>query len=136
MLQRRHNTAGNGKDLPIRQTGPTPGSSSSLAGKAKRSDRCPNDVDRQTSVLNRRILPHNIDARTAPAKRLLGLVRDLLKKVDDPEDPITRSRLVGAALLIMKQETLAHDLAAGKEVSPDTVVRVTNATERALSRLK
>ena len=65
----------------------------------------------------------------------MGLVRDLAKKVNDPEDPITRSRLVGAALLIMEQESLAHALAAGKVVDADIVVRVANATERALDRL-
>ncbi len=63
-------------------------------------------------------------------------MRDLAKRVDDPEDTVTRARLVAAALLIMEQESLAHVLAAGKEVSPDDVVRVTNATARALSRLK
>ena len=96
----------------------------------------PNDVDRQTSALNRRILPHGVDGRSAPAKRLMGLVRDLAKRVDDPENPITRARLVAAALLIMAQESLAHDLAAGKVVSPDDIVRIANATERSMSRLK
>lgn len=95
-----------------------------------------NDIDRSTSALNRRILPHGVDGRSAPAKRLMGLVRDLAKRVDDPEDTITRARLVAAALLIMEQESLAHDLAAGKAISSDDVVRVSNATERALSRLK
>lgn len=66
----------------------------------------------------------------------MGLVRDLAKRVDDPEDTVTRARLVAAALLIMQQESMAHDLAAGKEVSPDDVVRIANATERALARLK
>lgn len=99
------------------------------------SFRCPNNVDRTTSALNRRILPQHVDGRSAPAKRLMGLVRDLAKKVDDPEDPITRSRLVGAALLIMEQESLAHALAAGKVVDADIVVRIANATERALDRL-
>ncbi|MCH9025790.1 MAG: hypothetical protein IIA05_01590 [Proteobacteria bacterium] len=65
----------------------------------------------------------------------MGLIRDLSKQVDDPENPITRTRLVGAALLIMEQESLAHALAAGKVVDADTVVRIANATERALSRL-
>ena len=95
-----------------------------------------NYVDRQTSALNRRILPHGVDGRSAPAKRLMGLVRDLAKRVDDPENPITRARLVAAALLIMAQESLAHDLAAGKVVSPDDIVRIANATERSMSRLK
>ncbi len=81
-------------------------------------------------------MPHGVDGRSAPAKRLMGLVRDLAERVDDPENPITRSRLVGAALLIMQQESMAHDLAAGKVVDADTVVRVANATERALSRLQ
>ena len=66
----------------------------------------------------------------------MGLVRDLAKRVEDPEDTVTRARLVAAALLIMEQESLAHALAAGKEVSPDDVVRISNATERALARLK
>ena len=134
MLQRTNNT-GNGKDLPTRRARDEPRSSSSPAGMAKRSDRCPSNVDRQTSALNRRILPRHVDGRSAPAKRLMGLVRDLAKRVDDPEDPITRSRLVGAALLIMEQESLAHALAAGKVVDADTVVRIANATERALNRL-
>ena len=95
-----------------------------------------NVIDRQTSALNRRILPHGVDGRSAPAKRLMGLVRDLAKRVDDPEDTVTRSRLVGAALLIMEQEALAHAVADGKVVSPDDVVRISNATERALARLK
>lgn len=95
-----------------------------------------NDIDRSTSALNRRILPHHVDGRSAPAKRLIGLVRDLAKRVDDPGDAVTRARLVAAALLIMEQESLAHALAAGKVVDADTVVRISNATERALSRLK
>ncbi len=95
-----------------------------------------NYIDRQTSALNRRILPRHVDGRSAPAKRLMGLVRDLAKRVDDPDDTVTRSRLVAAALLIMQQESMAHDLAAGKTVSCEDVVRVANATERALSRLK
>lgn len=99
------------------------------------SSRGSNDVDRSTSALCRRILPHHVDGRSAPAKRLMGLIRDLSKQVDDPENPITRTRLVGAALLIMEQESLAHALAAGKVVDADTVVRIANATERALSRL-
>jgi hypothetical protein len=66
----------------------------------------------------------------------LGLVRDLAERVEDPEDTVTRSRLVAAALLIMQQESMAHDLAAGKTVSCEDVVRVANAAERALSRLK
>ena len=66
----------------------------------------------------------------------MGLVRDLAERVDDPEDPITRARLVAAALLIMQQESMAHDLAAGKTVSCEDVVCVANATERALSRLR
>ncbi|KKK64272.1 hypothetical protein LCGC14_2985920, partial [marine sediment metagenome] len=73
---------------------------------------------------------------SAPAKRLMGLVRALAKKVDDSEDPVMRSRLVGAALLIMQQESMAHALADGKVVSCEDVVRVANATERALARLK
>lgn len=85
--------------------------------------------------MNRRILPHGVDGRSAPAKRLLGLVRDLAKRVDDPEDTVTRARLVAAALLIMEQESLAHDLAAGKTINCEDVVRVANATERALARL-
>lgn len=93
-------------------------------------------IDRQTSALNRRILPHGVDGRSAPAKRLTGLVRDLAKRVDDPGDAVTRARLVAAALLVMQQESLAHDLAAGKEVGCDDVVRIANATERALARLK
>ena len=95
-----------------------------------------NEVDRSTSALNRRILPHHVDGRSAPAKRLMGLVRDLAKRVDDPEDPVTRSRLVAAALLIMQQESMAHDLASGKTINCEDVVRVANATERALARLK
>ena len=57
----------------------------------------------------------------------MGLVRDLAERVDDPENPITRARLVAAATLVMAQESLAHALAAGKVVNPDDVVRVTNA---------
>ena len=126
----------NGSDLPAgRATDEGQSSGTSTAMDAESSPR-PNDVDRQTSALNRRILPHGVDGRSAPAKRLMGLVRDLAKRVDDPENPITRARLVAAALLIMAQESLAHALAAGKQVSPDDVVRISNATERALSRLK
>lgn len=93
-------------------------------------------VDRATSCLNRRILPHGVDGRSAAAKRLSGLVRDLAKYAEDPSSPITRARCVAAALLIMEQESLAHALAAGKVVSADEVVRVAHATERALARLK
>ena len=105
-------------------------------GKDAESSPRPNDIDRSTSALNRRILPRHVDGRSAPAKRLMGLVRDLAKRVEDPEDTVTRARLVAAALLIMEQESLAHDLAAGKLVDANTVVRVSNATERALARLK
>ena len=111
-------------------------SSGTQHGMVTDSSSRSNDIDRQTSALNRRILPHGVDGRSAPAKRLMGLVRDLAKRVDDPKDTITRSRLVGAALLIMEQESLAHDLAAGKAISLDDVVRISNATERALARLK
>lgn len=111
-------------------------SSGSPAGMVADSSSRANYIDRSTSALNRRILPNGVDGRTAPAKRLMGLVRDLAKRVDDPKDTITRSRLVGAALLIMEQESLAHDLAAGKAISLDDVVRISNATERALARLK
>ena len=103
---------------------------------ASDSSNSSNQIDRQTSALNRRILPHGVDGRSAPAKRLLGLVRDLAKRVEDPEDTVTRARLVAAALLIMKQESLAHDIAGDKAVSCEDVVRVANATERALSKLK
>ena len=112
------------------------GSPGTPAGLVADSSRSAHYIDRSTSALNRRILPHHVDGRSAPAKRLMGLVRDLAKRVDDPEDTITRSRLVGAALLIMQQESLAHDLAAGKAVGCDDVVRIANATERALARLK
>ena len=66
----------------------------------------------------------------------MGLVRDLAKRVDDPGDAVTRARLVAAAMLVMAQESLAHSLADGKVGNPDDVVRIANATERALSRLK
>ena len=66
----------------------------------------------------------------------MGLVRDLAKRVDDPGDAVTRARLIAAAMLVMAQESLAHSLADGKVVNPDDVVRIANATERALSRLK
>ena len=104
-------------------------------GMVSDSSSSGNYIDRQSSALNRRILPHGIDGRSAPAKRLMGLVRDLAKRVDDPEDTVTRARLVAAALLIMQQESMAHDLAAGKTINCEDVVRVANATERALARL-
>ena len=111
-------------------------SSRTQHGVVEDSPSSSNPIDRQTSALNRRILPHHVDGRSAPAKRLLGLVRDLAKRVDDPDDTVTRARLVAAALLIMQQESMAHDVAAGKTVSCEDVVRVANAAERALSRLK
>ena len=131
MLQRRNN-AMNGRNGATDETHSLGTPDDMVAD----SSRGPNDVDRSTSALNRRILPRHVDGRSAPAKRLMGLVRDLAKRVENPEDPITRARLVAASLLIMEQESLAHALAAGKVVDADTVVRVANATERALSRLK
>ena len=131
MLQRRNSAMNRRNGSAIE------GQSSDIQhGMASDSSSSGNVIDRQTSALNRRILPHGVDGRSAPAKRLLGLVRDLAKRVDDPEDTVTRSRLVGAALLIMEQEALAHAVADGKVVSPDDVVRISNATERALARLK
>ena len=91
--------------------------------------------DCQTSALNRRILPHHIDGRSREAKRLVGLVQDFAKQVDDPNNPVTRARLMGAALLVMQQESMAHRVAAGQAVDADDVVRVHHATERALARL-
>ncbi len=126
----------NGSDLPARRATDEGHSSGTQHGMVEDSSSRPNNIDRSTSALNRRILPHGVDGRSAPAKRLLGLVRDLAKRVDDPEDTVTRARLVAAATLVMAQESLAHDLAAGKVVSPDDVVRICNAAERALSRLK
>ena len=131
MLQRT-----NGSDLPAGRATTKGQSSSTPANMVAKSSGHPNEVDRSTSALNRRILPHHVDGRSAPAKRLLGLVRDLAERVDDPEDTVTRARLVGAALLIMEQEALAHAVADGKVVSTDDVVRISNATERALARLK
>ena len=131
MLQRS-----NGSNVPACRATNEANSSGTPDGMVADSSTHPKYIDRSTSALNRRILPHGVDGRSAPAKRLMGLVRDLAKRVDDPEDPITRARLVAAALLIMEQESLAHTLAAGKEVSPDDVVRISNATERALARLK
>ena len=92
-------------------------------------------IDRQTSALNRRILPHGVDGRSREAKRLVGLVQDFAKQVDDPNNPVTRARLMGAALLVMQQESMAHRVAAGQAVDPDDVVRIHHATERALARL-
>ncbi len=126
----------NGSDSPAGRATNEAHSLGTPDGMASDSSSRPNDIDRSTSALNRRILPHGVDGRSAPAKRLMGLVRDLAKRVDDPENPITRARLVAAALLIMAQESLAHDLAAGKVVSPDDIVRIANATERSMSRLK
>ena len=130
MLQRT-----NGNELPAKRATDGSRSLDTPDDVASDSPSTRNYVDCQTSALTRRILPRHVDGRSAPAKRLMGLVRDLAKKVNDPEDPITRSRLVGAALLIMEQESLAHALAAGKVVDADIVVRVANATERALDRL-
>ncbi len=126
----------NGSDLPAGRATDEGQSSGTPDDIDTDSSSRSNYVDRSTSALNRRILPRHVDGRSAPAKRLMGLVRDLAERVDDPENPITRARLVAAALLIMEQESLAHDLAAGKVVDADTVVRVANATERSLSRLK
>ena len=131
MLQRT-----NGSDSPAGRATNEVHSPGTQHGMVSDSSSSGNHIDRQTSALNRRILPHGVDGRSAPAKRLLGLVRDLAKRVDDPEDTVTRARLVAAALLIMQQESMAHDLAAGKVVNPDDVVRISNATERALARLK
>ena len=131
MLQRT-----NGSDLPAGRATDGGQSSGTPDDIDTDSSSRSNYVDRQTSALNRRILPHDVDGRSAPAKRLMGLIRDLAKRVDDPEDTVTRARLVAAALLIMQQESMAHDLAAGKTVSCEDVVRVANATERALARLK
>ncbi len=131
MLQRT-----NGSDSPAGRATNEVHSSGTQHGMDADSSTRSNDIDRSTSALNRRILPHHVDGRSAPAKRLMGLVRDLAKRVDDPKDTVTRARLVAAALLIMEQESLAHDLAAGKAISPDDVVRISNATERALGRLK
>ena len=131
MLQRT-----NGSDSPAGRATNEVHSPGTQHGMDTDSSTRSNDIDRSTSALNRRILPHGVDGRSAPAKRLMGLVRDLAKRVENPEDPITRARLVAAALLIMAQESLAHDLAAGNTVSCEDVVRVANATERALSRLK
>ena len=130
MLQRT-----NVSDSPAGRATTKGQSSSTPADMVAKSSSHPNEVDRSTSALNRRILPHGVDGRSAPAKRLLGLIRDLSERVDDPADPVTRARLVAAATLVMAQESLAHGLAAGKAISPDDVVRVTNATERALARL-
>ncbi len=130
MLQRRNST-GNGRNGATDETHSLGTPDDIDTGSSSPG----NYVDRSTSALNRRILPHGVDGRSAPAKRLMGLVRDLAKRLDDPEDPITRARLVAAALLIMQQESMAHDLAAGKTVSCEDVVRVANATERALGRL-
>ena len=131
MLQRT-----NGSDLPAGRATIKGQSSSTPDDMVVNSSSHPNEVDRSTSALNRRILPHHVDGRSAPAKRLMGLVRDLAKRVEDPEDTVTRARLVAAALLVMQQESMAHDLAAGKTINCEDVVRVANATERALARLK
>ena len=53
----------------------------------------------------------------------------------NPDDPVTRSRVMAAALLIMEQEALAHAVAAGHAVDPDDVVRITRATTHALAQL-
>ena len=109
--------------------------SSTREAPTSNSSSARNGIDRQTSALNRRILPHHVDGRSREAKRLVGLVQDLAKRVQSPDDPVTRARLVGAALLIMQQESMAHAVAAGQVVNPDDVVRVAHATERALERL-
>ncbi len=131
MLQRT-----NGSDLPAGRATDETDSPGTPDGMDADSSTHPKYIDRSTSALNRRILPHGVDGRSAPAKRLMGLVRDLAKRVDDPGDAVTRARLVAAAMLVMAQESLAHSLADGKVVNPDDVVRIANATERALSRLK
>jgi hypothetical protein len=111
-------------------------SSASRAKIAKHSSNGRNQVDRHTSALNRRILPRHVDGRSAEAKRLMGLVRDLAEHVEDSDNPVTRARLVAAALLVMQQESMAHAVAAGKAVDPNDIVRIANACERALRRLK
>ena len=111
-------------------------SPSTGAEAVKHSSNGHKRIDRQTSALNRRILPRHVDGRSAEAKRLMGLVHDLALQVEDPDNPITRARLTGAALLIMQQESLAHRVAAGQAVNPDDVVRIHNACERALERLR
>ena len=87
------------------------------------------------SELVRRLLPKTIDGRTKAARRLVGLIHRLSERVEDPADAVTRSRLTAAAMLMMVSEGLAHRAAAGEEINADEAVRVSNALDRALTRL-
>lgn len=121
----------NGKNAARKEPASTAARSDSVNGSSNGQRR----VERHTSQLTRRILPRSVDGRTKEAKRYAGLIRDLAKHVEDPDNPIVRAQLVGAALLVMEQEALAHKVAAGHAVDPDDTVRLHNACERALKRL-
>src|SRR5687768_6846504 len=100
---------------------------------------CSSGVDaidpRATCAINRTVLPRRIDARRRDAKRLAEIARDLAARVPNDPDLIMRTRITGAALLVMRIEAMAAAQARGESIDANDLVRIQHALARALAEL-
>lgn len=90
---------------------------------------------RATCAVNRSVLPHGIDARRRDAKRLAEIARDLAARLPQDPDLIARTRITGAALLVMRIEVMAAAQARSEAIDANDLVRIHHALARALGEL-
>ena len=78
----------------------------------------------------------DVDGRSASARRFRDLMRGFLRDLGDEPDEADKALARQAAALTLQAEALQAKVAAGADVDPDALVRVTNALARAVLALR
>jgi hypothetical protein len=100
----------------------------------------PNPVARppptsRSKVSNRSSIHQNVDARSAGARRFRDLITAFSADLGDDLSEADLAMVRTAAALTLKAELMQADLAAGKDVDAETLIKLAGTSRRALAAI-
>jgi hypothetical protein len=98
----------------------------------KQQRRAPGAVTNRSRLTNQRWALEGVDNRLTPARRFRDLCVAYAKEAGDDLSETERSMIRSAAAMTLQSETLQAQLARGKPVSSDMVIRLASEARRIL----
>jgi hypothetical protein len=89
----------------------------------------------RSKVSNRSSIHQNVDARSAGARRFRDLIAAFSADLGDDLSEADLAMVRTAAALTLKAELMQADLAAGKDVDAETLIKLAGTSRRALAAI-
>jgi ribosomal protein L12E/L44/L45/RPP1/RPP2 len=102
---------------------------------SRRAPVAPKSTRSRSAITNRSKVHQQVDARSATARRFRDLIAAFSADLGDDLSEADMAMVRTAAGLTLKSELMQADLAAGKDVDAETLIKLAGTSRRALAAI-